>query len=344
MAFKIFNVLKDSFIDSTQAKNNFGGDSLLELQSEFDTVAGKRVCRFLFNFDVDKVKKQVQEYGNVGCKVFAIFKIAGAPQTTQPTTVSVHPLNSTWVEGLGKKRTVKFNRSGVCWKYRDITTETGWTAEGGDYGNAIGSVDYTVGQIGGDLKLDITQFIENLIAQNKTHLHGFIVKLTDAIETASKEFSYKYSYYSRFQITNDRPFVQVCKDFQSDPILNIPDGVDNIVDFKFLFQKYSSKNGENCRMYFNVSERYPKREITNRSMYTKRLTLPKESFYSVVERSTGKVVVPQSIYTRLGQDKHGCFLDLQGTFLEKAKEYEIKLSYKHGESTILVENLPTIKT
>ena len=136
MSYKFIFPKKDAWIAESSASVNFGGDQILELKKEYESLNPETfvgVTRILSYFDLTSISSSIvsgeipsAETGSV--KYFLKLYSTEASELPTEYTLIANPLSQSFEEGTGFKDDVPVVSDGVSWTYTDARyTSSKWS-------------------------------------------------------------------------------------------------------------------------------------------------------------------------------------------------------------------------
>lgn len=221
MSYKFIFPKKDAWIAESSASVNFGGDQILELKKEYDSLNPETfvgVTRILSYFDLTSISSSIvsgeipaAETGSKGeSSVKYFLKLYSTEASELPTeyTLIANPLSQSFEEGSGFRDDVPVVSDGVSWTYTDTrNTSSKWlvlnegtstsgsrTVSGG--GNWYTGSGFEASQSfsyeSPDVNIDITQIVNRwlkssggLVSPTYPHKivnHGLVLMFTSGSE------------------------------------------------------------------------------------------------------------------------------------------------------------------
>lgn len=332
MAIRRFYTKQDSSIYSNQYLLNAGIDEILDI-SIYKTLAGSsEVARSLISFDKDVIDNFINNIStdySVGIKLY----LAGINELKNNIFVDCYPISMDWVEGTGRTSNNPQTTNGVSWKYDgygNIFTgsQSIYDSEigGGDWYNISSS--YSMANVDKDLYFDVT----NLYPSSS---NGFILKQRDEFNGSYCELKY----YSKDSHTIFQPFLEVKWDDSTySSSLNYVD-INKAYVSVDLHHEYDIESKHNIRI--NSRDLYPTRVFQTSSIYNNKKILPVTSYFSVIDYTTGQVVLDYDYdYTKISNDNDGNFFNFSFDTLYPNRYYIFKIkSIDNGNECIFKSNI-----
>lgn len=187
---------------------NMGASDILEVFSIFgqSTTSSLENARMLLEFPINEIsaarqKGEIPDSGSVRFNL-RLFNAPHTQTTPENFKISVHPISSSWSEGIGLDMENYSDLDSSNWL--SSSAGNGWTTPGGDYltGSYVKDVSFDTGLE--DLSVDVSDVVEawldSTISQN-----GFLLRLSGSAEDGATKNSY---YTKRFFGRNSEFFLK----------------------------------------------------------------------------------------------------------------------------------------
>ena len=204
----ITNAFKENGI-TRATKANMGGSDILEVFSIYGQTetSSSEVSRILVQFPTttiaaDRAANVIAASGS--CEF--ILNLSNAPHsfsTPENLSISVSPVSSSWIEGVGLDMETFKDLGAVNWLSSSLNTL--WATEGADFLSS--SLQTTIVESTDDLKLDITSFVEDWLSGAVVN-NGLIIKLSSSLESAAESYYTKKFFARKSQFFFKRPFIE----------------------------------------------------------------------------------------------------------------------------------------
>ena len=320
------------FKDTTT--KNYGGDEILELKKGFFNSYDTGSFNILRISPTSLLKYKYY---------LKLYEVEGQTQLNDSYTIKVFPLSQSFEEGVGKKFDNPQIEKGVTWT--DFNSGSAWSKIAGinvDSGSRIKSLGggvwitgsgYEASQsflnISSDIDVDVSDIvIKHLGGTNQIDNNGFILKLTDSIESDSTPHNLKF--FSKQTNTIYQPRLEVR---WNDVTTTFP---------SYTVKNYLTMSGEFEKVRFRIGCRkeFVQKTFTE-SVLTSSFYIAKGSgSYSIVDVGTNTSIVPFSSYTSMSADTTSMYFDQWFENFEPGRYYKIlfKLRYNDGHETIIDNN------
>lgn len=190
--------------------SNMGESDTLEVYSLYGqaTSSSLEASRILVDFPISDIIQDRQDLViPVSGNIQFILKLSNAEHSnTTPRNFDlvVHPLSSSWEEGLGLDMENYSDIDTANWLSSSLTSS--WASEGGDFLSGT-SVQQHFDRGTEDLEVDITTIVEEWIT-GSLEPNGLIVKMTDAIENGARSYYTKKFFARGSQFFFKRPWIE----------------------------------------------------------------------------------------------------------------------------------------
>ena len=334
---------QDTTIYNTTASMNTGIDEILELTKVISGSTGAlKRSRALLQFDFSEISSSLaargittsSDAGNL--RYFLKMYIAQEKDVPNDYSISIHPLRSSWVGGLGRSTNVPVTEEGCSWTYRDgVTAGTTWADAGGYFitgaeplpvAKSIFSQSYT--NIEGDIEVDITSFVHRTL-NGTFENNGLIVKRSGSQETDSSEYG-TLQYFSRETNTIFPPRIEARFNSTTDTTrvtgsMATASADDLLTVTALTFPEY--KRDTETRIELDIQPKFPVRSQGLQASATTRYSLPTGSTYAICDQATGEKIIPHTTTGSLiaCNNKHFIDVDMSSLFPERYYTIQIKV-------------------
>lgn len=331
MIHTIYSKFDSTIYERTESLNT-GTDQVLEISHETVGSSSRYNSRVVMKFDVSDIESKVNSGKiSSNAKYYLELRTAEVREIPQEYKVYAYPLSSSWTNGTGKYYNKPITTDGVSWKYRfsktngtewdipPITSSYEWdmisqtwvdanlifgsisanvtssyfTTEGGgtwwDFDNVECTQSFSFQT--SDVYMDVTQIVKKWITgSGRFENDGLILKFSNDIE-ASYDNLRSLKFFSTDSNTIYVPRLHAVWDdstFSTGSLSPVnPD--DLLINVK-LKKYYSESEKAKIRIYAN--QRFPQKQYTTQSYYTKNYYLPSSSYYEVRDAHTDEVILP----------------------------------------------------
>ena len=342
--FKIFPTA-DATIYSAYPAKNAGLDEILEVSvknaadpsriSSQDIVSDKDDIRrsliIFSNNDLNEVKNKITGSWTSHLKLC----LAHAENLTAPYTLEIRPIADSWTMGTGQFGDSPETRNGVCWYSTSsyYSTSSTWTSGssqfyltpgGGDWGNTLvlDNVNYEETK---DLHTNVTSITNTWFSGSANR--GFIIKHRATVENDPNSYI-ALSFFSMDTHTIFNP----CLEFGWDDSVWVTGSLstisnnDCVVTIPNILEKYKQNTYYKFRV--NARDKYPVRQFSTSSLYTKNKYLPMTSYWAIQDYKTEEYIVEyHDNNTKLSADTEGCYFNLYMNGLQPERSYKILIKY-----------------
>jgi hypothetical protein len=331
---------KDSSIYSARPTTNSGLDEILEIGK----VLGESV-RSLIDFDIGSALEAPPT-----AKYFLNLRIANSSNLEFGSSVEIHRISGSWVEGSGYFYQERRNsRDGVTWNDASISRE--WELGGGDYyPNPIAQslVAYPLN----DFRVDVTDLVAPVISSSLAYeedpqndvpdWNGLLLKFSDAVETDSENVGF-IKLFSNQTHTIYSPTLEIAWDdsvfITGSKTRDLPSAPNNIsISPKGVREEYNK--GSKQLVELNVRDQYPGKNFDSTPRFKSKYHLPLTSYYSITDLQANVVIYPYDEYSKISTNSFGSYFMLDTSYLYEGRRYgvDIKVESPDG-SQIVIKNL-----
>lgn len=350
--YKIFPS-SDATIYSAYPAKNTGLDEILEvsvknssdptrISSQDIVLTSDDLRRSLVRFndtDLSTVKSKITGSWKSNLRLF----LANAENLTTNYTLEVRPVVDSWTMGTGQFGDSPETRNGVCWYSTSsyFSTSSTWTSGssqyyitpgGGDWGNTLilDTFDYEESK---DMNTNVTSIVNSWFSGSVNN--GFIIKHRQTVENNPNSYI-ALSFFSSDTHTIFPP----CLEFRWDDsswITGSRGNIDNnecVVSVPNIPETF--KQDTYYRFRVNARDKYPARQFTTSSLYTKNKYLPRTSYWAIQDYKTEEYIVDfDTSYTKLSADAEGNYFDLHMKGLQPERSYKILIRYDLNDGEIV---------
>lgn len=370
MAYYFIFPEKDSTLYSHQnrEKTNTGHDEIIELAKEKGTTNQVYYpTRVLVKFRDSELKSTISDItgDTFSCSVQLMSSEHKNLKSTQ--NLELFAISQSWDEGTGRYTNLPTSSDGTSWVYRDNdTAKTKWTTSSFAV-NTTGSINASGITEGGgtwytgtgfestqqflnaenlDTDLDVTSIVQKYSASlfaSQTYPDGipndgFIVKLTNAIETDTSASNGALKYFAVDTHTIYSPKLVFKWDDSShtyQPSASLSGGL----HVSLYGNKKEYNDDEVAKFKIQVRDLYPTRTFTTSSNFLTHNYFTTSSFYSVRDAQTEEEIIPfDENYTKLSADAGGMYFKLHMKGLQPERNYRVLFKHNNNDGTIVYDN------
>lgn len=351
----------DTFVSTEDVVGNAGKDEIIELGGYQDISGISQTNRILIKYNTTEVNQVISS--KIGATPYSAsigLYLADAYELPVNYSIYAYPVYGIWDNGVGKFGDIPTNKTGVSWQYRQADGTNSWitgssypTGVTGSYREILpgGGNWYTSSQASGslesiqthtldsthDVNIDVTKAIR-LINQNALDNNGFILKLSDDIESGDL-YRTRLKYYGGDTNTIYPPFLE----FKWD------DSMFNTGSLRVLANDISTINITNNKgKYTDVGKqrfkiaakpKYPTRTFTTSSAYLTNYALPSASYWGLRDENTEEMIIDfDPKFTKISCNGTGSFFDVYMDGLQPERYYRILVKTELEGSTVVVDN------
>jgi hypothetical protein len=338
---------KDTTLYSDNIDQNTGKDEILEIikgpysASYYGVVSGSIISRALINFDISAVSRSIVA-GDISAnaRFYLNMYVCSAEGQPETTSLYIYPVNSSWIQGAGKRYDSITRTKGASWQYRDGETSLAWSSTGSDFINSesfaqlwsdenqfqnSGHYTYELA----DLRADVTPIVRLWLSGSANN--GFIVKRTGSEEEDTKNYGI-IRFYSTDTHTVYNPKLEVAWDdssFVTGSTMTASDATDLFVFIKQIQTTYN--NRDKARFKVGSRTKYPAKSYVTSNPYSVNWYLPTSSYYSIVDSQTEETIIPfDTGSTKLSLNSNGNYFDFYMNSLHPERYYRIKIKVVSG--------------
>jgi hypothetical protein len=368
--YKIFPT-KDTTIYSGYPDMNTGLDEMLETSTNFkispsETIGSSpQASRFLIQFSQNDVNNVLNNKisGSAWRSYLKLFS-AKAQGLGTSTTILANAVAEDWNMGLGYYINNPEIVNGASWKFRSYSGSNAWTTSSfaagttGSY-NIItnpnsqgGGVWYTGSQVSQSFEyynsLDINMDVTNIIHRwnsGSFQNYGFIVRQSETqefIDDINQQVELKY-----FSLDTHTIYPPQLEFRWDDYSFSTGSSTNTILQDSDCFISIYNNN----QLYYPESiakfrvaaiPKYPSRQFTTSSLYTKNYYLPGNvSLYAIKDSETNEYVVDfDSSFTKISADETSSYFTIYMDGLQPERYYTILIqTVIDGNTIVLNENI-----
>ena len=363
---------KDTYVYELRLNDeyNFGADDKLILKKDFDGKEGLNgVSRLLLHFNLTETSKSIVS-GDISNPRYYLKLYEKKSLELSPTyTLKAFPLSSSWVEGTGYTEQNPNSRDGASWVRRDENFDnTKWSlvnntnANSGSRSVAGGGVwitgsGYEASQSfsyeSPDANIEVTDIVNKWLGgSSKIDNNGFVVKFSELHENSISK-SGDITYFSREANSVYSPQIEVrwddhvsCTGDNTGSLTQLTiDGTEDNYLYMINLKDIYNEN-ENPRFRIGARTRYQTKSPSfTKSSTTLPLFVPEKSgSYSIVDTSTGKIIVPFGDNSFFSCDSTSNYFKQRLDGFITGRQYKIKLRLKTDDNKeIIFDNDFTFK-
>lgn len=328
---------KDATIYEQYPTLNSGLDEILDVGK---TATGSTAARSLISFDTTSISQSMAN-GSIpaSASFYLNLYVANATGLKANQAIQLYPVSQSWTEGSGYSIQLIENPSdGVSWSYRtDIDESLPWT--GSTFITTIGATSYekefTFSWPAQDVRLDITNIVRAWNSGSFAN-NGLVIKITDG-EEDDFDVTAKLSFFSNQTHTIYRPTLEAWWDSSTYTTgsLALSNIVDSYITVRNLAPTYHS--GSVAKVNLTVRERYPRKTFANVfSQYSGSQCLPVNSYFAIVDESTGRIVYPFDAASKISCNASGSFFFLDTSGLYPHREYKVLIKAEDASANPII--------
>lgn len=313
-------------------------------------------------------------------KYYLSLKSADVREIPQEYKIYAYPVSGSWTNGTGKYNNQPVTTDGVSWKYRtsktvgrlwDVSFNTSsyewdeisdtWVDSNLIFGTISADVSSSFTAVSGggtwwvfdgvectqsfsfessDVFMNITPIVKKWITgSGRFNNDGMIIKFSDEIEKSSDTLN-SLKFFSVDSNTIYSPKLYVIWDDSSFSTGSLtPVSFDETVLNVKLKKSYTEN--EKAKIRIHVNTRYPQKQYTTQSYYTKNYYLPTSSYYEIRDAHTDEIILPfDSIGSKISCDGEGNYFNLWMNSLQPERFYRvvIKTETDGGDITQIFDN------
>lgn len=349
--YKFFKLTQDNWILDQNPDRNYGYDEILEV-GKFYINGDKYIKRMLIEFSTSEVTSFISASNISDFNLSLEMTIASASLNTDQFQLNVHPISSSWTGGTltSFDYSTVYNR-GSSWLYKDYVTNLLWTEPGGDFHSDIVSIvlddngESLVTENYEDLLaviyesqyanpfiseydyFDMTVNLNTLYAywevENRYDNYGLIIKFADELESDTIDYG-EIKFFSRETNSSYYPVVKISWDdsmWQTGSLSEIDS--EDILIYSNNLKSRINTDSENINIKLLIKKL--RQELTFNSIATSGTVynLPNDSWYSIVDVNTGKIIIPFSTHSKVSCNASGNFIKINTSVLNKWCRYSL---------------------
>ena len=314
-------------------------------------------------------------------KYYLSLRSTEVREIPQEYTVYAYPLSSSWTNGTGKYHNTPLTTDGVSWKYRtsksvgtewDIppgiidyewdnisqtwvdanilfgvnltanVTSSYFTREGGgtwwNYDNLECTQSFSYESA--DLYMDVTQIVKKWVTgSGRFNNDGMILKFSNEIESSTEEYS-SLKFFGTDSNTIYVPRLHIVWDDSSFSTGSLTQVSDENLLLNVKLKKSYTQN-EKAKIRVSTNTRYPQKQYTTQSYYTKNYYIPTSSYYEVRDAHTDEIILPfNTTGSKLSCDSDGNYFNLWMDSFQPERFYRvlIKTETDGGDTVQIFDN------
>lgn len=311
---------------------NTGLDEILELgklikKDDKNNLYASSSCRALINFDVSASMFPVD------AKYYLNLYIANAQDVDRGQTIEIYPIAEPWNEGNGYfyQLTETQTSAGATWT--DADTDTPWILEGGDYHTAPSASFFIKERPLSDIRVDVTDIIAPVIADEVASWNGMLLKYPETDETSSIIRS-NIKLFSSDTFTIFSPRLEVVwntQTFITGSFRPIPSPYVSVLP-RTLKETY--KPGEISKIYLTVRDRFPDKRYDSVQRFRNIYYLPSSSYFRIKDEVSDVEIYRFDEYSAIECDAQGPFILFDTRGLEPNRYYNIDLKVEMPDGQV----------
>jgi hypothetical protein len=324
---KLISMTKDASIYEAYANINTGFDEIIEVgklpnTSDIGTTSYlTSSVRILLNFATDSTWPSSAEY-------FLNLKIARGIDVKNSQQLIVGAISQSWDEGSGYFYQQPFNKDdGATWNSASMSTT--WPSPGG-YLNTSTTASYTIESYPiEDIRINVTNIMQPIIS-GSIPFYGLYIKFPTEDEQDSRN-SGLIKFFATQTHTVHQPKLEVVwasQAFATGSLKRLPLDSPISITSNALISQYEQGTIEKIRLI--VRDKFPDRAFNTNMRFANKYYLPSESYYRVVDITTGVGYGEFDQYNAIDCDATGSYFVLNTNPLYKNKEYAVEIKYLHN--------------
>lgn len=329
---KYFEPIADASLYEEFPIRQTGLDEILEVGK---TANGTKSVRAILKFDIPTVLAAIPS--NIALEDVEfdlVLSTALASKLDREQTILVHSILEDWAEGAEYfYQTAIQVDSGVTWTYRD--TGSLWTTSGSTYdtGSAVSASsewpirDYSV-NVSDIIKIPLSASVDTF---------GLLVKFDD-IDESDNTVNGNIKFFSRNSHTIHVPYlIAKWDDASYTGSLSLVDMTQPMITPKNLQSMY--KKDENVQIELTVRNKYPQKTFaTMFSAFTGTLRPPETTYFSVVDITANKVIIPFDDYSKVSTTPSGSVINFTTQAMFPNRMYKLMFKLVDGDNEVIVDN------
>lgn len=364
--FKILYPQKDATIYEMVPERNTGIDQILELTKRAQGSRGPDQSdpffawqetfnsRILIKFDLSEISNQITSKQITGRKKFYLV-LTSCDSQALPTEYTIHaiPCSGSWINGNGAYYDKPQQNNGVSWTYRSskssgikwmtssyVAGSTGSyiSNPGGGtwYNTPIASQSFALENP--DIRMDVTAIVDKWLSGSIAN-DGFIIKFSPYDELSTNILgSIKFFGRETHTIYVPRLEMQYSNEtFNATASFNQINTSNYVVYIKNMQEWY--KEDQLAKLILGVRPRFPIKTYSTSSNYLKSWRLPTSSYYSVMDVSSGEIIIPYStLGSKIGCDSEGNYIMLDMNTFSPERYYKIMIQVRDGNNQRIIDD------
>ena len=341
-------------ISSSNSQQNFGQDEILEVKKEFIDGSLQYFTRAIITFkgtELNSISASVAD-GTITSPKYnlRLYETEGVSDLSTEYILAAQPISESWDEGIGKFGDSPVTKEGVSWEYRNQYTQNGtsqsWTTPGCTIVNESASIQ-SFSYESPDVNMDISNMVEGWFNGNLTNNYGLVIQYSGSQESDNTTTG-QLKFFSRNTNTIYPPKLEVVWDDHvaatgdatgSLSSIDVSGTTKNYVYVKGLRDRYK----ETEKVKFRVGARpsyVPKTVSTTYNDVTASYIPEGSGSYSIIDASTGEVLVPFDTYSKLSCDVSGSYFNQWLNTFQPNRVYKIliKVLYDDNQEIIYDDN------
>ena len=343
-------------VSSSNAQQNFGQDEILEVKKEFIDNSLQYQSRAVVNFkgtDLTNLSSSIAD-GTITNPTFKLrlYEAQGVSAISTDYKLAALAVSESWDEGIGKFGDSPATTIGCSWLNRSNTSttdgsgETEWGTAGGSVYAESGSTQ-TFSYESPDVNMDISDMVKGWFSGSLETNAGLLLRFSGSQETDSTTTG-KLKFFSRNTNTIYPPKLEVVWDDHVAALgdntgslgaIDVTGTQDNYVYVKGLRDRYK----ETEKVKFRIGARpsvIPKTVSTTYNDVTSSFIPEGSGSYSIIDASTGEVLVPFDTYSKLSCDVSGSYFNQWLNTFQPNRVYKIliKVLYNDKQEIIYDDN------
>jgi len=314
-------------------------------------------------------------------KYYLSLRSTEVREIPQEYTVYAYPLSSSWTNGTGRYYNTPITTDGVSWKYRtskavgteweippaiidyewdsisqtwvdanilfgvNLTanvTSSYFTKEGGGTWWNFDNLECTqsFSYESSDIYMDVTQIVKKWVTgSGRFNNDGMILKFSNDIESSTETLS-SLKFFGTDSNTIYVPRLHIVWDdssFSTGSLTQISD--ENLLLNVRLKKSYTQN--EKAKIRINANTRYPQKQYTTQSYYTKNYYIPTSSYYEVRDAHTDEIILPfNTTGSKISCDSDGNYFNLWMDSFQPERFYRVvvKTETDGGDTVQIFDN------
>jgi hypothetical protein len=314
-------------------------------------------------------------------KYYLALRSTEVREIPQEYTVYAYPLSSSWTNGTGRYYNTPVTTDGVSWKYRtskstgieweippaiidyewdsisqtwvdanilfgvNLTaniTSSYFTTEGGgtwwNFDNLECTQSFTYES--SDIYMDVTQIVKKWVTgSGRFNNDGMILKFSNDIESSTETYS-SLKFFGTDSNTIYVPRLHIVWDDSSFTTGSLTQVSDENLLLNVKLKKSYTQN-EKAKIRINTNTRYPQKQYTTQSYYTKNYYIPTSSYYEIRDAHTDEIILPfNSTGSKISCDSDGNYFNLWMDSFQPERFYRVvvKTETDGGDTVQIFDN------